>query len=180
MRPLAIRGTFPSGQYGSQGAPGRMEGEEKKEEAGGEPLCWRATNGWFLRGIDSFHAGSSRAYLTTGDYGRKQIKARVGFSPVPASKLNSFCAHLSVTLGCEQTTVERTDSIYRSSGTCLHFKVVANLLSTELRSSSLRPVAPPCDNSRHLISSDLTSLSSPSLYPRLLHPHNHNYTVPDG
>lgn len=27
-----------------------MEGEEKKkEEAGGNPLCWRATNGWVFK-----------------------------------------------------------------------------------------------------------------------------------
>lgn len=35
---------------------------------------------------------------------------------------------------------------------------------------SLKPVAPPCDNNRHLISSDLTLLSSPSLYPHLPQP----------
>lgn len=136
----------------------------------------------FLRGIDRFHAGSSWACLTTGDYGRKQIKAELGFASFPTSELNTFCAHLSATLGCncKQTILERTDSIYRSAGTCLHFKVVANLLSMVLNGSSLMPVAPPCDNNRHLISSDLTSLSSPSLYTRLLHPHNHNYTIPDG
>lgn len=79
---------------------GRRE-KKKEEAAGGDPLCWRATNGSFLFFFKRHRRGvprrERRGMFNDKRLWEKTDESRVGFSSVPTSELNASRAHLSST-----------------------------------------------------------------------------------